>query len=161
MKRQGDWIYLGVIPLVVFILDLASKWWIVTQVMNPPRVLEITSFFNIILTHNYGVSFSFLYSKAAWHRWVLVALSSVIVGFLIWWRDQFDGPLSRPAIGMILGGAVGNILDRIWNGAVTDFLDFHWETLHFAAFNVADMAISGGVMLLLIDTLRHYKQWPK
>lgn len=158
---RKNWFSLGVIPAGVLALDILSKWWIVTQIMNPPHVWKITPFFNVILTHNYGVSFSFLYSKAEWHRWILVALASTIVGALIWWRDQFDGPFSRPAIGMIIGGALGNILDRIMTGAVTDFLDFHWGHLHFAAFNVADMAISGGVALLLIDTLRHYKEWPK
>ena len=132
------------------VVDQVSKWWIVYNVMRPPQKFEITSFFDIVMVWNRGVSFGFCGDCGPA---VLTGLAAVItVALLIWvWRS--DTWLQACALGLIIGGAVGNGIDRLRFGAVADFLHFHWGENYFPAFNVADAAISVGVVLLLIDAL--------
>jgi len=141
------------LSVVVIVLDQLSKWWIVEVVMQPPRVIPVTSFFNLVMAWNRGVSFSLLWHEADWMPWLLSAVAVVIVIFLLAWLRQAANRLVALALGLIIGGAVGNVVDRLRFGAVADFLDFHWAGWHFAAFNVADSAISVGVTLIVIDGL--------
>ena len=147
----------------VLVLDQATKWLIVAVVMQPPRVIEVTGFFNLVLTYNTGVSFGIGSSgEATWQPWALSALSLTIVAGLIYWLRQQQHRLPAVAIGAVIGGAIGNVIDRIHTGphGVIDFLDFHAAVLeilptgrHWPAFNVADAAITLGVAALVVDGL--------
>jgi signal peptidase II len=148
MLRLG---LLVAIPIVV--LDQLTKWWVLADLMDPPVVIEVTRFFNIVLVWNRGVSFGLFDSDSHWGPILLSGLALVISVVLLIWLTRAGSRLSAVAIGMVLGGAVGNVIDRIRFGAVVDFLDFHALGYHWPAFNVADSAISVGVGLLLYDGL--------
>jgi signal peptidase II len=137
----------------VALLDQLSKWWIVERVMDPPRALEVTGFFNLMLIYNRGISFGLLDSEAALVPWVLSGLAVAIVIGLVVWLRHIEGRWPGVAVGLIVGGAVGNVIDRLRLGAVIDFLDLHWAGFHWPAFNLADSAITLGVVLLLVDGL--------
>lgn len=138
---------------VVMVLDQASKWFILLEVMQPPRSIEVTSFFNLVLTYNRGVSFGLLAGDNPWQPYLLVALSTVIVIALLYWLRQQKSALTVLAVGLVTGGAVGNAIDRFLHPGVVDFLDFHYAGWHWPAFNLADSAIVAGVALLLWDGL--------
>ncbi|PWC34476.1 peptidase A8 [Azospirillum sp. TSO35-2] len=143
-----------IVAAAVVVLDQLSKWWILDSVMQPvPHVVEVTPFFNLVLVWNYGVSFGTFASGGALMPYVLSAIAAVIAVCLVFWLRQAERPLVALAIGVIIGGAVGNVIDRLRFGAVVDFLDFHAAGWHFWAFNVADSGISIGVVLLLLDGL--------
>jgi signal peptidase II len=141
------------VAAIVMVLDQISKWWIITAVMQPPRVIEVTSFFNLVMAWNRGVSFSLFTHDAEFMPYVLVAVALGIVVFLLSWLRRADRAFLAFAIGMVIGGALGNVIDRLRFGAVADFLDFHVLGYHWPAFNVADTAISVGVALIVIDGL--------
>ncbi|MGF1610933.1 MAG: signal peptidase II [Kiloniellales bacterium] len=141
------------LALLVIVLDQASKWLILEVVMQPPRVVRVTSFFNLVLTYNTGVSFGLFGGEREWQPWLLSGLAlAIVVALLLWLRHQ-ERPLPALAVGLIVGGAIGNVIDRLRFGAVVDFLDLHAAGWHWPAFNVADSAISIGVVLLLLDGL--------
>ncbi len=143
----------GGLILAIVVLDQASKWLIVEHVMRPPRVLPLTGFFNLVLTHNTGISFGMFRGGEAWTRWVLVAAAlGIVAALLVWLRRQPELP-NAISVGLICGGAVGNVIDRILVGAVIDFLDFHLGGWHWPAFNVADSAITVGVAVMILDGL--------
>jgi len=142
-----------VLSFVIVGLDQLSKWWIVEYVMNPPQRIEVTSFFNLVLAHNRGVSFGMFATGSETGKWILVAVATVISLFLVRWLWQARQPLSIIALGLIIGGAVGNIIDRVLIGAVVDFLDFHVAGWHWPAFNVADTAICIGAAGLIFDSI--------
>jgi len=137
----------------VFLLDQAGKWIILLWVMQPPRVIEVTGFFNLVLTFNRGVSFSLMTGDQVWRPYLLAVLSFAIVVLLFAWLARQDGRAPGLAGGFIAGGAIGNLLDRFVHGGVVDFLDFHLAQLHWPAFNLADSAIVVGVGLILFDGL--------
>jgi signal peptidase II len=140
--------------VVVLALDQISKWWIVAVAMNPLRIWEITPFFNIVLVRNRGASFGFLGGGGEWAPWVLTAVALVIGAGLIVWLWRANRAWLAFALGMIIGGAAGNLIDRLRLGAVVDFLDFHLgDAYHWPAFNLADSAITVGVVILLADAL--------
>lgn len=142
------------IAAVVFALDQLTKWWIIHVVENPLRILEITPFFNIVLVRNRGVSFGMMAQDEAWGKWLLVVLALAIAGGLLVWLFRARGTWVAVALGLIIGGAAGNVLDRFRFGGVTDFLDLHWgDVYHWPAFNLADSAITVGVVILLADAL--------
>ena len=148
MTRLG----LSLAALVVG-LDQASKRWILADVMDPPRVIPVTPFFNIVVVWNRGVSFGILNQESAWVPWLLTALAlAICIGLFIWLR-RADGRWLAGGLGLIIGGALGNVIDRVRFGAVFDFLDVHAAGYHWPAFNVADAAITVGVATLLIDSL--------
>ncbi len=141
------------IALVVLILDQVSKWVILLQVMTPPRVIEVTGFFNLVLAYNRGVSFGLFTNDSPNGPYILAGIALIIaIGVLLWARTQTRF-LPILAAGMIVGGAVGNLIDRLVHGAVVDFLDFHLAGFHWPAFNVADCGIVVGVGFLLYDAL--------
>jgi len=114
----------------------------------------VTSFFNVVRVHNAGAAFSFLAGASGWQRWFFTALGCVAAAVIIWMlRSHAGQKLFCFAMACILGGAIGNVIDRLVYGYVVDFLDFHWQGMHFPAFNVADSAITVGAVCLILDEL--------
>lgn len=153
----GRWL---LIALAIVAIDQASKWWIVHHyVFDQAHV--ITSFFNVIRHHNPGAAFGLLASGTGWQRWLFVGLAFAATGFITWLlRQHGSQKLFGWALTLILGGAVGNVIDRLVHGYVVDFLQFHWDFLagiwhqgNFPTFNVADSAITLGAVLLILDEL--------
>jgi signal peptidase II len=141
------------VALAVVTLDQALKAWMLRLVFDPPRVLEVTSFFNLAPAWNRGVSFGLLAHDSPWAPWLLSGLAAAIAVFLLRWLARAESPLIAAALGLVLGGAVGNAIDRVRFGAVVDFLDFHAFGWHFWAFNLADSAITVGAVGLLLASL--------
>ena len=150
-KQALPWYLLA---LVVIILDQITKAWAVADLQLYQRV-EVTSFLNLTLAYNPGAAFSFLADAGGWQRWFFTALSAGVSVALVIWLSKLTRAerLLAIALGLVLGGAVGNLYDRIVLGQVVDFLDFHWQGSHFPAFNIADSAISIGAVLLVWETL--------
>lgn len=120
---------------------------------------HVTDFFNIVRAHNTGAAFSFLAGASGWQRWFFVGLGAAASVFILWMlRTQGHQKLFAWALTLILGGAVGNVVDRLLHGYVVDFLDFHWGGWHFPAFNLADSAITLGAILLIVDELRRVRR---
>ena len=142
------------LSVLVVALDQLTKIWI-QQTLAPYQVIEILPIFNLILTFNEGAAFSLLSEAGGWQRWFFIGLASVVSLMLLVWLTRLSATERRLAVGLalLLGGAVGNLIDRIVYGHVVDFLDFHWHGAHWPAFNVADSAITIGVGLLIFDTL--------
>ena len=113
----------------------------------------VTSFFNLTLTYNRGISFGLFNGGAGLNALVFSLAAAAIVAALVFWLSRVESPFLAVAIGLIIGGAAGNVIDRIRFGAVVDFLDFHVGALHWPAFNVADSAICIGVAAMLLDGL--------
>jgi signal peptidase II len=113
----------------------------------------MTSFFNLALTYNRGISFGLFNEGAGLNALIFSLAAAAIVGALVFWLSRVTSPFLGIAIGLIIGGAIGNVMDRIRLGAVVDFLDFHLGTLHWPAFNIADSAICIGVGAMLLDGL--------
>ena len=137
----------------VLALDQVSKWMILIVVMDPPRVIPVTSFFNFVLGWNRGISFGMLDGDSNLNLWLLPLLALVIIVALVVWLARTDGGLVALALGLIIGGAAGNVVDRFLHGAVVDFLDIHAAGWHWPAFNVADAGITVGAGLLILDSL--------
>ncbi len=139
---------------VIVILDLWTKS-LATEALTLYRPVNLTSWLNLTLAHNYGAAFSFLSDAGGWQRWLFTGLASVVTLILIVWllRLPAQEKLTASALGLIIGGAIGNLIDRSMNGYVVDFIDVYYRDWHWPAFNVADSAITCGVTLLLIDGL--------
>lgn len=147
MKRFAGWIALS---LMVIGLDQWSKL-AVLQRFAEYESLPVTDFFNLVLVYNPGAAFSFLANHSGWQRWFFVILAAVICSWLIHliWRHR-EECLQPGAFALVVGGAVGNVLDRLIRGKVVDFLDFHLAEQHWPAFNLADSAIFLGVVLMIL-----------
>lgn len=141
------------IAVAVALLDQLTKWWILEVVMRPPRVIEVTSFFNLVLGRNTGISFGMFGDAGAATAWVLPVVAAAVIVLLAAWMLRTDRVLIGASLGFIIGGAVGNVIDRFRHGAVIDFLDVHAMGYHWPAFNVADSAITIGAALLIGDSL--------
>lgn len=152
-----------IVALAVIVLDQLSKWWIVEKVMRPdgvdvtpffsPLRIELTPFFNLVMTWNRGVSFGIMNNDGDWNAIFLSVLSIVIVVGLAIWLRKAQSVILALGLGAIIGGALGNVVDRVRWGAVADFLDFHVMGHHWPAFNVADSAITVGAVILVLDAL--------
>jgi signal peptidase II len=157
-------LWLG-IALVVLLADQFTKLLIVGSFQLGDSQ-TVTSFFNLVRVHNSGAAFSFLSSASGWQRWFFTGIGIVATFFILWLlRSHPTQKLFCFALALVLGGAVGNVIDRIAYGHVVDFLDFHWDWLspvfyegHFPAFNIADSAISVGTVCLIVDELRRVKK---
>lgn len=136
----------------VLAADQATKWWIVHQLVPPPQGFTLTPFFNVVMVWNRGVTFGLFGMGGTATRWVLVAVTLAVVALLVAWLARLDRPLPALALGAVIGGALGNLVDRVIYGKVADFLDFHAFGWHWPAFNLADSAIVCGVTALLLDT---------
>lgn len=146
------WSLMGMgLAAIVLILDQVSKWIVLNHFMVPPQTLSVTSFFNIILAWNRGISFGLLSNNNPYSVWALAAIAFVFAAVLTLWIWRAETKVMALAFGMILGGAVGNLSDRLRFGAVTDFLDFHAYGYHWYTFNIADAAIVAGVALILLE----------
>jgi len=143
------------IAIVWAVLDQLSKLWVLNLFASDPdaRQWVVTGFFNLVLTFNRGISFGIFNTASAWNAVVFAALAAIIVLALLWWLRRAETWLLAAGIGLIIGGALGNAIDRVARGAVVDFLDFHLGQWHPFAFNLADAGISLGVGLLIIDGL--------
>lgn len=141
------------IAIATLISDQLSKYWILNYVLDTYPYLKITSFFNIVNAWNTGVSFSMFSSGSMSGKFILSAAALMIVAALLWWLFKEKNRLLQAALGLIIGGALGNVADRIRLGAVFDFLDFHVSGLHWPAFNLADSAICVGAAIILIEGL--------
>ena len=155
MREAGTrWMRWLVLSAAVIALDLATKAW-VSGVFQLGESREVLPIFNLVLAHNAGAAFSFLAGAGGWQRWLFTAITVVIsIALVIGLRRNGTKPLIATAFALVLGGALGNLYDRLTLGYVVDFLDFHWGRAHFPAFNVADSAITIGVALLLWDSVR-------
>jgi signal peptidase II len=141
-----------ILALVVLVLDFVTKRWVESELFNGEQI-PVTSFFNLVLTYNAGAAFSFLSDAAGWQRWLFSAIAggaSVLIIYLL--RKHETDKLFCIALSLILGGAAGNLWDRITLGHVVDFLDFYIGNYHWPAFNVADSAIFVGAMLLILQS---------
>ena len=147
------WMWLGVTAAVIA-LDWVTKQR-VTEALDLYRPVEVFPFLNIMLAHNYGAAFSFLNEAGGWQRWFFVTLASVVSLVLLVWLLRLPRRewVTGLGLALVLGGAIGNLIDRIRLGYVVDFIDVHFGGWHYPAFNVADSAITCGVILLLIDAL--------
>ena len=148
----GVWLWLGV-ALVIFLLDQLTKIAIVGA-FQLGESLPITSFFNLVRVHNAGAAFSFLADAGGWQRWFFTGLGTVAALVMVYLlRTHAGQTLFCWALSLLLGGAVGNVVDRVLYSHVIDFLDFYYGSWHFPAFNVADSAITMGACLLILDEL--------
>lgn len=146
-----NWLALSAI---VIVLDQITKIW-VTQVFGYGDIRPVTSFFNLVLAHNTGAAFSLLAEAGGWQRIFFTAVAVVASAVIVWLLKRHQGQLMFSlALSLVLGGALGNLIDRVRFGYVVDFLDFYAGNYHWPAFNVADMAITGGVVLLVLDSLK-------
>lgn len=147
-----------IISFVILAFDQLSKWWIVFYIMQPPQVIEIAPFFNLVMGWNYGISFGLLNSMPEISVWILPILVFLITSGLIIWLYFIDKNSQAIGLGFIIGGAIGNLIDRLHFGAVVDFLDFHAWGFHWPAFNIADSAITIGAIMLVLDSLFESKK---
>jgi signal peptidase II len=158
------WLWLG-IALVVLLFDQFTKLLIIDSFQLGDSQ-TVTSYFNLVRVHNSGAAFSFLSSASGWQRWFFTGIGLVAAVYIVWMlRSHPEQTLFCFALALVLGGAVGNVIDRLLWGHVVDFLDFHWAWLspvfyqgHFPAFNVADSAISLGVVCLIADELNRVRK---
>jgi signal peptidase II len=150
---KGWWRWL-LIAAIIIVLDQYTK----TLIVNHFQLHEgryVTSFFNLVRAHNPGAAFSFLAGAGGWQRWFFTAIALAATVFIIvMLRKQGDQRLFALALTLILGGAIGNAVDRLIHGYVVDFLQFHWGGWAFPSFNVADSAITLGAILLIVDEIR-------
>ena len=133
----------------VFALDQTTKYFAEAIFSEPPRAIAVTPFFNLVFSHNRGISFGLLRSEHAYAPYVLVLVALVIVAGLALWLWRCDSTIQKLALSAIIGGAVSNIVNRLEDGPVTDFLDIYVGAYHWPTFNLADTAIFCGVTALV------------
>ncbi|OUR64182.1 signal peptidase II [Methylophaga sp. 42_25_T18] len=152
------WLWLSALVLV---LDQASKWFM-SSWLSLYETVAVVPFFNLTMAHNTGAAFSFLAQAGGWQRWFFAVIAFVVSAVLFVWLKRLNSSarLEAISISLILGGAVGNLIDRVLLGYVVDFLDFYnyYGSYHFPAFNIADSAICVGAALLIIDSFRHKQE---
>ena len=145
------WLFF-VVSLLVILLDQATKYWAFKS-LTPYQPETILPMLNLTLAFNTGAAFSFLSSTGDWHRWFFASFSGLMsIAIIVWMRQSpTTARLQLMALSLILGGAIGNLVDRILLGHVIDFIDVYYANYHWPAFNIADSAICIGALLLLID----------
>ncbi|MET0323476.1 MAG: signal peptidase II [Duganella sp.] len=143
------------IAFIIVLIDQLSKITI-TRTFQLGEEKFVTSFFNLVLAYNKGAAFSFLHNAGGWQRHFFTAIGVGAAIYIIYLLKKHGGQrMFSWALSLVLGGAVGNVIDRVLYGHVVDFLDFHWESFgHFPAFNIADSAICIGAALFILDELR-------
>ena len=157
--RSGLLMWLG-LAFIIVLIDQFNKVLVVGY-YHLGDSSYVTSFFNMVRAHNTGAAFSFLADASGWQRWFFTGLGVLATGVILWMLKSHAGQrLFCFAMACVLGGAVGNVIDRLLYGYVVDFLDFHWQWLapvfpggHFPAFNLADSAITVGAACLILDEL--------
>ncbi|MBM0492053.1 signal peptidase II [Aeromonas jandaei] len=156
-KSGLRWLWLAVLA---FVLDQASKLAVVKLLPFGYPGVEITPFFNLVHVYNKGAAFSFLADQGGWQRWFFALLAFAICGLLIHWlrKQSVTQYWSGIAYSFIIGGALGNVFDRLVLGHVVDFLDFYWGSAHWPAFNLADSFIFIGAAMIVLDGFRGEKK---
>ena len=146
------WLWLS---LPILLLDQGSKYWVRSFLFEEESV-PLSPFLNLVLVYNEGAAFSFLSGAGGWQRWIFIILALVITVVLTHWLGRLgrEELSTAVALTLILGGAWGNLADRVLYGKVTDFIDFYYGEWHWPAFNVADAAITLGVVLMLLSLFR-------
>jgi signal peptidase II len=154
--HPAAWLWLS---LVVIVLDQATKF-LATRFLDLYERVEVLPVLDFTLLHNTGAAFSMLAGASGWQRWFFIGLAGVVsVMLIVWiWRIPRGEKLLPLALALILGGAIGNVIDRIWHGYVVDFIHAHWGEAYFPAFNIADSAITIGAALLILDAFRERGQ---
>ena len=156
-KPTGLVIWLAIATLIV-VADQFTKV-LITGYYHLGDSSFVTSFFNIVRAHNAGAAFSFLQGASGWQRWLFTGIGIVAAIAIVWMLKSHAGQkLFSFALSFVLGGAVGNVIDRLLYGHVIDFLDFHWRGSHFPVFNLADSAITLGATCLVIDEIRRVRR---
>lgn len=151
-KTSGlRWIWLAVL---IFVLDIAIKFVVIGNMgYGWANRIEILPFFNLLYVHNYGAAFSFLGDQDGWQRWFFTAIAVGVCTMLLVWMKQLPAreKWNNIAYSLIIGGALGNVFDRVVHGYVIDYLDFYWGSYHWPAFNLADAAICIGAGMVILD----------
>jgi signal peptidase II len=149
------------LALAVIAADHFTKWWVSTS-LDFQEAVPVLPFFSLVLVHNTGAAFSFLASAGGWQRWFFIAVGLIATVILVrLLKRHAHEPRLAIALALLLGGALGNVIDRVVLGHVVDFLYFHYRSFAWPAFNVADSAISIGAGLLIWDSLRGKPAAPK
>lgn len=153
-KRQGAlrWLWLS---LAVVIADQLTKALIVRE-FELYEVLDVLPVLEITRLHNTGAAFSMLAGASGWQRWFFIGLALVVSAGIVYWLRNLprnSAAYLPAALALVMGGALGNVIDRVWHGYVVDFLHFHWNAAYFPAFNVADTCITIGAGLLILDAI--------
>ncbi len=152
-KNAGLMLWLGV-AVVVVLLDQLSKITM-SRLLSYGQSETINGFFNLVMVYNQGAAFSFLANSGGWQRWFFSALALAVSIFIVWMLNRnANQRMFCWSLSLILGGAIGNLIDRLVHGHVIDFLDFHLGGWHWPAFNIADSAITIGALLFVLDELR-------
>lgn len=149
------WIW---VTAVVVVLDQLTKY-IASSSMDLYQQIAVMPMFNWTLMHNPGAAFSFLANEAGWQRWFFAAIALIVSVVIVLWIKKLKQHEKWQAIAlaMILGGAIGNVIDRIWLGYVVDFIQVYYQQWYWPAFNLADSAISVGVAMIIIESIREYR----
>jgi signal peptidase II len=141
------------VALVLLGLDQLTKWVVLALLDLPARPIAVTPFFNLVMVWNRGVSFGMLDTLGGVAPWLLSGLALAVVIGLLFWLRQSEHAMMAIGLGLVIGGALGNVIDRVRYGAVVDFLDFHLAGWHWPAFNLADAGICVGAGLIVVDGL--------
>jgi len=145
------------LSIVIVAADLITKYFAATT-FDYAVPVPIMPSFNLTLLHNTGAAFSFLATESGWQRWFFIILASLVsLGLVKWLSSLRKEPMVALAVALILGGAIGNLYDRVTLGYVVDFLHFYWNDYHFPAFNIADSAITVGAGLMILDIFKGKK----
>ena len=149
---MARWLWLS---LLIVILDQATKW-LAEALLVPFQPLPLMPLLNLTLMYNDGAAFSFLANAGGWQRWLFAGFAVIMTLALSLWLLRLDKGESVTAatLSLVIGGAIGNLIDRVQTGRVVDFIDFYVGTWHWPAFNVADSAISIGIVLLLVTSIQ-------
>ncbi len=148
------WLWLS---MLIVAADQLTKWFVINQ-FELFEVYPVGPILELTRLHNTGAAFSLLAQAGGWQRWFFVGLAGTISVAIVWWLYTLPArghPWLSIGLAMILGGAIGNGIDRLAQGHVVDFLHFHWQQWYYPAFNVADIAITTGAIMLVIDALMH------
>ena len=150
------WLWLAA---AIVVIDQLSKFAILRSLSFGERIAVVPGLFDLTLVYNRGAAFSFLAGASGWQRWFFTGLGIAAAIFIVWLLARHGSQrLFAFALALILGGAIGNVIDRVAHGQVVDFLLVYWQRFHWPAFNVADSAITVGAALLIIDELRRVRR---
>lgn len=151
MRKNFSWLWLA---LIIIVLDQVSKWYF-SSTMQLGDSINLLPGFNWTLAHNYGAAFSFLHDAGGWQRWFFAGIALVVSGGILFWLKSVpaNARFLACALVLVLGGALGNLYDRMMLGYVVDFVHVYYGTWHFPAFNIADAGITVGAIMLIIDSL--------
>lgn len=153
-KKKYRWIY---IVIIIFFIDIASKYWILKN-FSLYQIKKIFFICNIFYVHNYGAAFSILSDQHGWQKWLFSLISIVAILNMIYVNFTQKNKNNILSYSFIIGGAIGNLFDRIFRGFVIDFIDLHIYHYHFATFNIADISIFIGIIIIIIKKYINHKQ---